>query len=55
MASTISHYDFESVYTNFELSVTEITESDTEIELINTNNNQHRVAAVSCHFRLMFV
>ena len=55
MASTISPYDFEPVYYYFEWSITESTESDTETEFINTENNQHRVGTVSCHFRILFM
>ena len=48
MASHIPPYDFEPVYYNSDLSIT-------ETEFINTENNQHRVGAVSCHFRMVFV
>jgi len=46
MASNIPSYDFERIYYNSELSITESTKSDTETEFINTENNQHRVGAV---------
>ena len=46
MASNISSYDFEPVYYNFDLSITESTKSDTETEFINTENNQDRVRMV---------
>jgi len=46
MASNISSYDFEPVYYNFDLSITESTKSDTETEKINTENNQQWVGAV---------
>ena len=55
IASNIPPYDFEPVYYNSDLSITESTKSDTETEFINTENNQHRVGAVSCHFRMVFV
>ena len=53
IASNIPPYDFEPVYYNSDLSITESTKSDTETEFINTENNQHRVGAVSCHFRMV--
>ena len=49
IASTIPPDDFEPVYHNSELSIAESTESDTEKKFINTDNNQYRVGAVSCH------
>ena len=55
MASNIPFYDFELVFYNSELSITESTKSDTETEFINTENNQHQVGADSCHFRMVFV
>ena len=51
IASNIQPYDFEPVYYNSDLSITESTKSDTETEFINTD----RVGAVSCHFRMVFV
>ena len=39
IAATILPYDFELVYYNSEWSITEITESDTETEFINTDNS----------------
>jgi len=53
MASNIPPFDFEAVYYHSELSITESAKSDTETELINPENNQHRVGAVSCHFRIV--
>ena len=43
MVTTVPPYDFEPVYSNYELSITESTESDTETEFINADNNEHRV------------
>ena len=54
IVSNIPPYDFEPVH-HSNLSITESTKSDTETEFINTKNNQHRVGAVSCHFRMVFV
>jgi len=53
MGSAIRPYDFEPVYS--EWSIIESTESDTKTEFINTDNNQHRVRAVSWCFRLVFI
>ena len=55
MASTIPPYEFKPLSYNSEWSVTESTKSDTETEFINIEYNQHRVGAVSCHFRMVFV
>ena len=55
IASNIPFYDFEPVYYHFDLSITESTKNDTETEFINTENNQHPVGDVSCHFRMVFV
>ena len=46
IASNTPPYDFEPVYYNSDLSITESTKSDTETEFINTENNQRRVGAV---------